>query len=1102
MVTCALTMLLIGPGAAQTMSANEKGILTFSDGQPLARMAIVGHAPGWKPFTQEGATITAARNGTLRGTMPLPAPSEGALTFGQQTKAEAGRTTVSYTFEFSENSPLEGANVSVFLPTERFAGAEARLLPGEGRRTLPLEQGDPQLGGTGAGIAVACGEGREFAVLGSAVGPVMVQDNRQWGGQEFEVRFALASGAVFAGQQAARSFTILVATPGEIDALVKEAHPTMRIDRSRPLAVLSRSGEASVAVGDRSLMSIQVAIHGIGWAYAAQGQASFSVSGDSRARVFTGNLPIPPDRATALQINEQASIPEDGTLGLRYALRFPQGGRLNGYQVSFSVPVSAYQGETIHLEGDETRDLIVPAALDQGHMYNGRISAVTVAAGKATGFSVRADRPMSLLVQDNRGWGGDTIELRFLFPGSAQDATIESGLSGECEFAVRFGAGLQVVLDEDAVTDQTDTSGWIAYTLPWDSCPVDVSFLSAEAAGAQGFVTCRDGRFVFSETGNPVRFWGTNFSAGANFPTHEQSELIAERLKRFGVNIVRTHHADTDWGERSLIDKTRDDSQHFDAESLDRFDYLIYCLKRAGIYIYLDQLVNRKFRPGDAIPGYEAIAENRSAKPYSNFDERLIELQKEYSQALWSHVNPYTRLAYKDDPAIALMEFANENDVFTQGITDEPFRSNLEARYRAWAAERGVTVAEGKVDFTRWTDPVVRFLAEVQASFYAEMERYLRDEVGVRIPMTGSNWSRNAALLWALKDRPFTDSHTYWDHPQGDGSFNNRRQTPARNNTLGGLAFNSLIGKPFFVSEWDQPWPNEWRAEYPLLIAAAAALQDWGGLTVYTYRHTSRVPVDTLSGAFETFNDPARFGLFPTAALLFRRGDVDVARETVVLTVPEAEALGADSPGPWGRTSLNEALAETHLVRLALGDAPPDAGRTARLDESLFPEDSGATHSDTGQLFRSWADGYGTIDTPRAQAVYGFPGGKGEVVLSDVTVNVETEFATVAVASLTDEPLAKSSSLLVTAVGRAENTGMKYNALRRRVTDPGAGPILAEPVQGTVAIRTDVAGLIVRPILPDGTRGEPLPSSHEGGVLRFRLGPEAKTVYYEVRAGE
>ena len=963
-----LVLGLAVPVSAQlSFETSDTGVVTFSDGEEIARVTIIGHTPEWNMFQQDQAAMELAENGRFGGSIDLPDPGVGSLRFGQVVLEQGRRTWLDYQLEFVEDSPLTGAYISAYLPTDRFAGKRARLLPGVAT-TLPEQEGDPGLGGGGVGLAVECGDGFEFALVGTASGSALVQDNRRYGAPEFEFRFPLVQGDVIAGQKATRGFTALLGTPQEIDALVEEMHPPMSIDRTKPFIVFHSSGDATVQADQKQLMTLSAAVHGVGWTYTRQPDGSFSASGDTRSRSFVGQIQIPPETNQSLRVLEQVSIADEG-VDLSYDFNFPEGGTLNGYQVSLSVPISQYKGQTIRLEGPDATEWAVPDELDGNNLFSGTISAIDVAEGTPEAFRIETDGDAEMMIQDNRGWGGDTIELRFHMARDGEGVEIAAGTRSSLGLSLTFAEGLQVVFDENAGTDQTDTDGWIAYTLPWDSCPVDLSFLNADEAGAQGFVTARDGKFVFSDTGNPVRFWGTNFSAGANFPTHEQAERIAERLKRFGVNIVRTHHADADWAERSLIDYSRDDSQHFDEESLDRFDYLIYCLKRAGIYVYLDQLVNRQFRPGDDIPGYETIANNRSAKPYSNFDPRLIELQKLYSKTLWSHVNPYTELAYKDDPAIALMEFANENDLFAQQVIDEPFRSDLEKRFRAWALELQIDLPATDVDFRDKGGHVMRFLAEVQRDFYSEMETYLSDEVGVKIPMTGSNWGRNAALLWALKDRPFTDSHTYFAHPHSDGTFDNRSQTLVRGNTIGGLAFNSMVGKPFFVSEWDQPWPNEWRAEYPLLMAASAALQDWNGLTVYTYRHSVSVPIEKLSGAFETFNDPTRFGLFPTCALIFRRGDVSVAEESVVIRIPEEEALGKNSPGPWGGgRAVNSGLCEEHRVRMTLGDAPGAVALSAQ------PSEATEVQSDTGQLWRSWEQGYGTIDTPGTQAVYGYPG--------------------------------------------------------------------------------------------------------------------------------
>jgi hypothetical protein len=109
----------------------------------------------------------------------------------------------------------------------------------------------------------------------------------------------------------------------------------------------------------------------------------------------------------------------------------------------------------------------------------------------------------------------------------------------------------------------------------------------------------------------------------------------------------------------------------------------------------MDLLTYRRFRSGDGVEVAERLAD--AAKPYSTFSRRLIELQKKFNYDLWTHINPYTKLAYKDDPAIVLVEVTNENDLFTQKVTLEPYRSELEEFYRKWADRRGMKIDKGKL---------------------------------------------------------------------------------------------------------------------------------------------------------------------------------------------------------------------------------------------------------------------------------------------------------------------------------------------------------------------------------------------------------------------
>jgi hypothetical protein len=1095
-----LGLLTTAPGFAAplTVQMDDRGVVNLADGAPLARVILSAHGPEWSSSAMDATpTGPARREGDrVSAAFSAPAPSPAAVQYTVAATQAGEQAHLAYTTRFSAATNLWGLYVSFMLPCSRFEGKRVTVLPSGDNAPLPEKGGAVNVGGPGSAVSVEVGDGQVLVLAADAQADLSIQDGRQWGMDVYEVRFFLCGrGRVAPQVSLARQFTAALTRPADAAALATSLAPPTSVDPSKPFVMLKPSGWLRIGTREEAWVEAMVAIHGLDWSFAAQDQATVQLSGDTRTRYAAGSLTVPGTSDARLEFVQRAAALPGGGLGLDYDLSFPQAVRLNGYQVSFTLPVSRYAGTTLKLATPQGQQSVtIGEQLSAKSLFSAPVTAVTVAPGRADGFTLRVDQPSSLLIQDNRGWGGSDVELRFNFRRAEAGDEVPAGEHVERAFTFTLNSPLQMALDDGVVTNQTDTSGWIPYTLPWDSCPVDMSFLSEKPAGSHGFVTCRDGRFVLADSCQPIRFWGTCFSAGANFPSHEQAEKIALRLARSGVNIVRTHHADAVWAERCFFPRDRDDTRAFDAENLDRFDYLLYCLKQQGIYVYLDQLVNRFFKAGD---GVDAVADlGPSAKPYSNFDPRLIELQKEFSRNLWSHVNPYTGLAYKDDPAIAMMEFANENDLFSMQVTLEPYRTRFEAQYRAWAAGHGEQVPEGKVDFTRRTDLMMRFLEETQRAYYTEMEGFLRDEVGVRVPMTGSNWSANSALLAALRDRPYTDSHTYWGHPAGDGSVPNTPMVASRGTVFGGLAFQKVPDKPFFVSEWDEPWPNEWRAELPCWMAAIAALQDWNGLTVYTYRHSSAVPVDTLTGAFETFNDPARFGLFPAAAAMFRRGDVAPARGRTTVVIPLETAIAAGSPGPWNIPAFR-ALPEITGLQTAVTDAPPPAGPTLEPYEEA-PEPADIRVSDTGQVWRSIPQRVGKVDSPRSQAVYGFLAAAGTLATSDLRVDCASEFATIALTSLSDAPLSDAHHLLLTAVGRAENSGFRYNLLRAKGVATGHGPILVEPISAAIGLRTDRRDLRVWAIGADGTRTGTVPATWEDGLLRFQIGPDARTMYYEI----
>jgi hypothetical protein len=675
---------------------------------------------------------------------------------------------------------------------------------------------------------------------------------------------------------------------------------------------------------------------------------------------------------------------------------------------------------------------------------------------------------------------------------------------------------------------QTATRRIIPFTLPWDDAPVDLSFLfeKEKPAGKHGFLQVRAGRMAF-EDGATGRFWGTNFNSAANFPPHSHSEKVARRLAKFGVNLVRFHQMDGDWSTPNIFQFSKGprlaDTRHLDPVSMDRLDYLIHCLKREGIYIYMDLLTYRRFRSGDGVAAADQLWD--AARPYSNFDPRLIELQKEFNEQLWTHVNPFTGLAYKDDPAIVMTELANENELLSLGMNRnlvEPYRSQLESRYLAWAKPRGIPSPATPVDFAGSDASVITFLSELQRAYYQEMYRHLR-QLGVRIPITGTNWCQGGmSSLETQLVTDFTDSHVYW-YSWGcwtptEKRFLNRSMLGERDPILAALSGYRVLDKPFFASEWDDPWPNEWRAESPLQLAAVACLQGWAGTAIHTYRYDCREHVnqiaapitsDALSGVpyrggvFDTFNDPAKFGLFYHAALMMRRGDVrepDIGTEIVLTGLLHDDTTGA-LEGLIHPAHVPALLGASEVCKVGMrlpGSAACGA-RQAPMNEPIVPKDATEIRSETGELYRNLAKRYGIIDTPRTKVAYGFLGALGAVAMKGLTVKVDTDFAVIALSSLCDEDTAHSNNLLLTAVGRADNTGAEYNSDHTLQLKLGHGPIQIEVIEATLELETDIPGLKVWSISEAGFQVGPVPATYGAGKIRFTIGGSFPSMYYLIQ---
>ncbi|MCP4262194.1 MAG: hypothetical protein GY774_32530 [Planctomycetes bacterium] len=195
-----------------------------------------------------------------------------------------------------------------------------------------------------------------------------------------------------------------------------------------------------------------------------------------------------------------------------------------------------------------------------------------------------------------------------------------------------------------------------------------------------------DGHFYRS--GERVRLWGVNLSFGANLPSHEDAPFIAARLAAAGVNSVRCHHMDTARWPRGLWNA--EDGKTISPEALDRLDFFIDQLARHGIFVNINLHVGRAHSEYLGLP-----KTNRQYDKISNiFTPALINAQKQFARQMLTHINPYRKVRYADDPAVAFVEITNENSFFMWAsentLRELPayYADILQKKYNIWLKKR------------------------------------------------------------------------------------------------------------------------------------------------------------------------------------------------------------------------------------------------------------------------------------------------------------------------------------------------------------------------------------------------------------------------------
>lgn len=412
---------------------------------------------------------------------------------------------------------------------------------------------------------------------------------------------------------------------------------------------------------------------------------------------------------------------------------------------------------------------------------------------------------------------------------------------------------------------------------------MDFSFLLESPAGKHGWLQAKGDNLVFEKTpGKPVRFFGVNLCFTANFLAKKDCEILAERLATAGYNTVRFHHFDG-----GLSDKQSTTSTDLDKNQLDKLEYLFYCLKQKGIYITIDLYISRNLKKGEIPEIKGAVSREFKGLPY--ILESAMENWKKFSANLLDHVNPYTGIAWKDDPAMISISLINENPLSAVWATTPESKALYEKRFDEWLAQKGLKVTnETKKQLFDM------FLTEIYRKGYAEMSSWLRS-TGVKALLSDTNMISNIPLAFCRQDFDYVDNHFYWAHPHFiekpwrlPSSISNNSVLKSMASTPGRLFPSRIFGKPFMITEFNFAYPDFQRAEGGPVTAAYASLQGWNALYRFAYSHNEKhVKEDERSTYFDTSVDPVTMLSDKIALMMFLRGDVKESESAIPFVVSE-----------------------------------------------------------------------------------------------------------------------------------------------------------------------------------------------------------------------
>ena len=480
---------------------------------------------------------------------------------------------------------------------------------------------------------------------------------------------------------------------------------------------------------------------------------------------------------------------------------------------------------------------------------------------------------------------------------------------------------------------------------------------------------------------------------------------------------------------------------------------------------------------------------------------------KEFARRWLGHRNPYTGMTWAEDPALYIVSFTNENNLYAKLLAEPGVAEQYRKLYPEWMRRHypAENAGEPNLGNRRFQE----FLYTLQHQSILEQAKFLKEELGLQALRTDVNMDRKIPLALIRNDLDTVDDHKYQDHPRFPvkpwslpGLYRQRSSISALAAEVPLQLFTPrLFGKPFSITEYKFCVPNQFRSEGGPLIGGYAALQGWAALYQFAWSHNDQtIRQDMPVSTFDFANEPLAQLSDRLTMFLFRRGDVSPSQVRFAWNVPENfwnSDMPLEYPSDFSRLGLiagigtvvgNRQVPGVQVIssNVAAGKIPLPDRKIQELRQTLHR--TGVATSSTGELRLDSRKNTLAIHTPRTLSA---TLASGNLNAGALTVSGVAYPTTVSVSSLDETPVVRSGKLLLFHLTDVLDSGTTFKGEKMQyLLKWGKLPHLVRRAPAKVSLRLDGDAVpTVEALRLDGTVYGKVNSTFRNGILSFTADP-------------